>query len=733
MSKFLRYSDKFLSRAGVVWRIEIWQEADKPFSVKGFDCEAGEALLIEWSAQPKEAVVCGSTATLQLESPGDRTYIDLYTINPGDIRLDVYREENLFWSGLLDPEFYEEPYERAANYPVSLTFSDFGILDRLKYNLEGNKTIHEVLTDAIQRAGLNIELIDTSLISTYIDDSTTVMKLSDIAVNSANWFDEDGEASTLREVLESMLQPLGLRIIQRAGKIWTYDLNALYNSADRKQIDWSGDSSTLSVDKVFNNVKITFSPYGDSTLADYSLDVEDVPQMANPVTIPVYEKENTSTGRPISYNGFKLSYSNNAKTKLKLDWRSQFFRIDPEYTQESCAGVIWGFKYNDTQYLNEIKPLFPTLTQWSDKIPPKDAISTVPIIIFSTPLINFQGGHVVISGDRPGAQTKDRLLLNVDILADFRQNPFEDADEHNDQKLVDDAKTKLSVMWIPVKIQLKDANGQVTHHYNNSHDFYQPRADKTFRFTQGYWQEGAALWGDAFLAFYPDDPKNELAIGGWKTNRRMISRGIGDIPTSITRERSKDGEYITLPPAPGIVEVQIGSNIHTIGIQGVYWNWTDKLKWLAYKDFSIELVNSKGEKIQAEDVEYSGYINKAAKESLELSTLCGTCKDNMMSARAIYLSTLTGKPIETFNRADKEGECEKLLIGTMYSQYATRHTTLSGEVYIDTQGLNTYTEVNQDNKVFIMSGEVMNVFDDTTDATFIELSPDEYDAIEEVN
>ena len=236
MAKYKRYSDSFVSRTGITWRVEIWQEAEEPFTVSGFDCEADQSLLIEWHNTAKEDPMCGSTATLRLESPGDRTYIDLYTINPGDIRLDVYRDNQLFWSGLLDPEFYEEPYERAANYPVSLTFSDFGILDRLKYDLDGIKSISDVLADAVERAGLNIAGVDTSLISTSIDEAETPFTLDDIAVDSANWFDEDGEASTLKEVLEAMLQPLGLRMIQRAGKVWVYDLNGLHDGATRKQI-----------------------------------------------------------------------------------------------------------------------------------------------------------------------------------------------------------------------------------------------------------------------------------------------------------------------------------------------------------------------------------------------------------------------------------------------------------------------------------------------------------------
>lgn len=101
----------------------------------------------------------GSTATIQIESPGDRTYEDLYTIDVGKIRMDVYRNNSLYWSGALDPEFYEEPYERARHYVVSLTFSDFGILGRLKYNLSEMQPLHAILVHALQSYDLALHAV----------------------------------------------------------------------------------------------------------------------------------------------------------------------------------------------------------------------------------------------------------------------------------------------------------------------------------------------------------------------------------------------------------------------------------------------------------------------------------------------------------------------------------------------------------------------------------------------
>ena len=188
MAKYLRYAGEFLSRAGVTWRVEILQEAAQAFaSVGALTFEAREPLLIEWRRTDKEAVICGSTATIRIESPTDRAYEDLYTIEVGAIRMDVYRNGFLYWSGALDPEFYEEPYERKANYPVQLTFSDFGILDRLKYNLADMQTVYAVVSDALARSTVNYTSIDQSLITSYLGN--TKLTLGGLRVRSDNFYD----------------------------------------------------------------------------------------------------------------------------------------------------------------------------------------------------------------------------------------------------------------------------------------------------------------------------------------------------------------------------------------------------------------------------------------------------------------------------------------------------------------------------------------------------------------
>jgi hypothetical protein len=221
------YSGEFVSRRGVAWRCDILRDQDAaPEEVGELTFPADEPLVLSWEDTDKYEPICSSTATLQIESPGDRTYVGLYSIQPGSVRLDVYREGALYWSGTLDPEFYEEPYERLDHYDVSLTFSDFGILDRLKFSLTGTVTLEGIVRYILGETKINYHGIDyNTYSSTYLSDGTTRATLDKLSLPAANFYDEDNEPTKLEDVLKDILQPLALRIIQRAGKIWIYDLN----------------------------------------------------------------------------------------------------------------------------------------------------------------------------------------------------------------------------------------------------------------------------------------------------------------------------------------------------------------------------------------------------------------------------------------------------------------------------------------------------------------------------
>lgn len=752
MSKQLRYMGEFLSRAGVTWRVEILQEASAPFgSVGQLTFEAEEALVIDWKHTDKEAVICGSEATLKLESPGDRTYEDLYTIEVGRIRMDVYRENALYWSGALDPEFYEEPYEAYNHYVVTLTFSDFGILDRLKYNLAGMQTLQAILLDALTRSTINYGGLDADTYCTTYFPNGGKANPAALAVRSENFYDEDAEPSTLKEVVEGILQPLALKMIQRNGQVYVFDLNGLHTAA-RRAITWDGDSQTMGVDKVANNVKVNFSPYSSAELINGELEyggeysVEMVNLVADPGKsyysyYPDYSEEHRQ-GSNWDYNliNFTIFISSQGKGLAYLNPSARYCHILPLVGGPSeTTGIAWAFHSGGHGGLD---------TGW-----PKRILNTVTM---ERSTVVMKTHRVFLPALSSEGQKSYYVRLSLEMLLDARYNPFTEGNGGNEGDNYEGVKTQTGYAFVPIAVNVYDSEGNAVCHYDNS-SIAKGGTKGHLAYCKGSWVSGEGGFGSAYLEYYdPNDLWESAGICGWKKNRQCIGRpGRGNVDVVLydSFKQMADGQYMPYPTQGGYLEVTVFAGVQCFDMDEYIWpitqtawespyywgpdknNWYNKVRWLLYKAPKVELVKNNliFDAAELDDVEYSGYINKFAKEEISIDTVCGTANTTCPTAKGIYCRATDSLQIQTLKRAGVTDHPEKLLIGTLYSQFAARKTTLSGEAKIDTGGLCIYTERNQAGKVFMMSGETQDVITDTTDAQYTEFNADEYEAIEEVN
>lgn len=750
MAKVLRYMGEFLSRANVVWRVEILQEGYSG-NVGVLDFEADEALVIDWKHADKEEVICGSEATLKLESPGDRTYEDLYTIEVGRIRMDVYRNNALYWSGALDPEFYEEPYEAYNHYVVTLTFSDFGILDRLKYNLSGMQTLQAILLDALTRSTINYGGLDADTYCTTYFPNGGKANPAALAVRSENFYDEDAEPSTLKEVVEGILQPLALKMIQRNGQVYVFDLNGLHTAA-RRAITWDGDSQTMGVDKVANNVKVNFSPYSSAELLNGELEyggeysVEMVNLVADPGKsyysyYPDYSEEHRQGGN-WDYNliNFTIFISSQGKGLAYLNPSARYCHILPLVGGPSeTTGIAWAFHSGGHGGLD---------TGW-----PKRILNTVTM---ERSTVVMKTHRVFLPALSSEGQKSYYVRLSLEMLLDARYNPFTEGNGGNEGDNYEGVKTQTGYAFVPIAVNIYDSAGNAVCHYDNS-SIAKGGTKGHLAYCKGSWVSGEGGFGSAYLEYYdPNDLWESAGICGWKKNRQCIGRpGRGNVDVVLydSFKQMADGQYMPYPTQGGYLEVTVFAGVQCFDMDEYIWpitqtawespyywgpnknNWYNKVRWLLYKAPKVELVKNNliFDAAELDDVEYSGCINKFAKEEISIDTVCGTANTTCPTAKGIYCRATDSLQIQTLKRAGVTDHPEKLLIGTLYSQFAARKTTLSGEAKIDTGGLCIYTERNQAGKVFMMSGETQDVITDTTDAQYTEFNADEYEAIEEVN
>lgn len=756
--KYLRYMGEFLSVSGVVWRAEILQEADAEFETVGsLEFDADEPLVIEWGNKSKEEVICGATATLKIISPGDRTYEDLYSIEVGRVRLDVYRNNALYWSGCIDTEFYEEPYEQLNGYTVSLSFTDFGVLDRLKYDLANIRTLRDIISYGVSRCGIICSGIDDSLISTSLTPNGSALGLKDIKVRSDNFYDEDGEALTLAEVIEGVLQPLALRMVQRAGKVYIYDINGLYTKAAQKQIVWDGNSQNMGVDVVYNNAKITWSTYAQSgNLSPETCWPESIETPPNVASMNNLSGGSMNGAKYFSYHykvslidwidatdyGFTIWLAEQGNNAELVNPNLRFFRIVPQYDGTECEGIAvswravrgykndygggnWQAGYSQIVY-NSVQNFLPGF-----------------LTAIGAPL--FKSSPVWI----PPVESAGNLVLRValEMLLDPRVNPFESAANNELIKHKDwysNWNTHGNFVYVPVTIKFQPDGSDTVYVWDNRSivqtDVGSPV--KSINGTYGSWvkltnDETPNAWG--WLAYYDaKDRKETSGVLGWKKNRPAINPHTAETYSILSQAEA--GQYIPYPNYGGgggklWVEVRAGNWQISDGnatLKNVNYNnpkslW-DKISLLLFKLPEIEIMNSiQFEKtIDTDDVEYNAQLNSAAKEPIELDTICGTSAEGVPTARGAYFDAATGKQITKLTRAGRTTQTEDLLIGTLYSQFAQRRTTLSGEAQLMYDPIAVYTEANQDGKLFMATEDVQDVRMDCSDAVYVEIRPDEY-------
>lgn len=711
--KYLRYYSGFYSRDNIPYRIEIWQDAEAAFDPERITL-AADPVEIEWAEVDKLEPVHSSSATLNMVSLSDRCFADLYTVAPGTIRLDILRNGALYWSGTLDTELFEEPYSYKDRYITTVTFSDFAVLDRMDWQDRGVKTMSEVLETCLAAAGFNRGVLEKR-ISTGLAEGYTGDLFDDCSLMCDNFFDEDEEPSSIREVLDEMLRPFALRLKQKNGKLLLYDINGIYDTASTA-VQWRGTDAEMGVEPVYNKVTITFSPYASATLFDGTLAPDDIlTDQAD-----VAGEEMVYTDRTLNTEGFRFTYGASGTRRLgKLeltDAGGRPFRIDPEYSGSNAAGVMWGYR---------------TGTDWHGSRPQNPVegdYGTYPTMDTCHKMITLPKVRVLSNHDANGRRYRMRVTLSV--LFDVRYNPFEPASRKNEEGNWDDFANWVNYGYIPVRILLYDDAGKARYYYDNHMVRWNedPTYGGTWKMMVESTQEDIQI---SWLSFYDlSNREGNTGFGGWQENKRALGYYSGKLTDSYIK--APTGELLPSLPISGYIEVMIYSGVWRRDNNDNYpfphKVWTIS-RWLLYKDPKIEIVKDNGRDIEEEDIEVSAWINRQAKEGLDISTIIGTSQVLVPSGRGYILKTSDLSILQTFNRASVTDSLERLLAGTVYSNYARRMSTLNGTVAL-IPSAEVLSDVSSDNAKYMLLSEVQNLAAETSEIKMAEIAPDSYEGIE---
>lgn len=725
MAMYLKYYGEFVSENNTRYRVEI-HTTDSGAVAQEIRFPYDEPLTIEWDTTDKITPIQSSIATLQILSETDRKFVDMYRIEAGSVTLTIYRAGNLYWRGTLDTEVYEEPYSYLTDYVVTLTFSDFGILDRMTYSGEGCVTLQSIVEWCLTGS----KVLDAGDIATRLVKhvSTTnpecgytgagVQDIFNLLVNTENFFDDEGEAMTAEDVLTAILQPLALQIKQKGGKVYIFDINALCGLSP-VNVNWKKDDAVLSTDKVYNNVSINFSPMDDPEMVKGTVEKDESLTAGSGGALIYCNYHKDSWGTCDSGEGFRFHKGDGFESNIILGEGMNFFQVVPVFSGQEETGVFWGRRSGDRGRADSNVALAVVGNAPRGVFANNDeSASCTSRMIFKLPrkLLNYT------SIDR----TKYSLRINLSLLFDVRYNPYEGAEEYNESGDWQNLQDWVNQAYVPFRLILYDANGSALYHFENK----QMMLSNNYlnRSTYCKWVAGAGQWGDAFLAYYDwNDRKSASGCGGWQENKPIIGYYRDGLPSVWSKRNG--GDYIDLPTVGGYLELQIGSGVHQFDYKREVKDIYSKIRWVMYKEPSITLCYKNGVEVEGNDIEDVAFLNTAAKEDLSIDTVLGTPPNRfgLPSAKGLFLSP-SFYAVSTFRRAGVTDRIERLLIGTIYSQYASRKTVLSGTANL-LPSFNVHGDTMTSGK-FMLLGEVQDLRAEESEITMAEIAPDDYQGVE---
>lgn len=169
----------------------------------------------------------GASLKLLLQNPK----FDVYQGEITRIKVDVFKNNEIFWSGFITPCIYSQPYSRVVD-EVSLEAIDR--LSALQYMQFGNgKTIETTYNVIKYILGLvnDDKFFDKIYVQKKLSINGSTDLLNTIYLQQMNFYDEEDEALKCDEIMEYIMAYLGLTMVQWKNDLYCVDMTDVYNNS----------------------------------------------------------------------------------------------------------------------------------------------------------------------------------------------------------------------------------------------------------------------------------------------------------------------------------------------------------------------------------------------------------------------------------------------------------------------------------------------------------------------
>lgn len=250
-----------------------------------------------------------SSATIQIVS--NPMYFDLYSSTAKQNRVELRNENSLKWVGYTTPNAYSTPFAHENETYEVEALDALGILQYFKYKEQNTAQPSEKtfvsFTHLINTifSSVNDSSVYNNVISEWCIPSTVKISgyshsvpITDLLyISEQNFYNEEGEAMKLSEVLSEVCKYLGLTAMCMNRIIYFIDYDAIENTkyyiytvgndqytgtttrgnlVEIRKEHYRSSGTTISLDNVYNKVKVKDSLYKVETIMPKMFENEDL-------------------------------------------------------------------------------------------------------------------------------------------------------------------------------------------------------------------------------------------------------------------------------------------------------------------------------------------------------------------------------------------------------------------------------------------------------------------------
>lgn len=632
----VKYYYEFKGFDNILNRVEILtKDTVKVEEIKATDVP----FVLQYGDVKKLTPLQGSGATLSLISTTIFQFDNLHTDNMQDYLVKFYRGGSLYWMGWLDPELYEENLALYPPYTVEFTAADFNILERLKFtsDTEARYTDVQPMITQLKRC-FNKQAIPFSKL--YIGCTTTAggitllpseSLLHKLYIQSANFYDEEDMPMSCKEVIESILKPFGLMMVQRDASVYIYDYNTVAHGLQMKAYNFDtlsyiadenvpfalGDMSDIGFmsanapygfEEMINNVSITSSIYALNDYLEYNITEDGLRDLETTTENSKFTLKVYNDCQPWEKGKFLLYEEKGENSTL--------MGAEINYTGDSSAKNNWMFKNKDG-------------------------------FIISTDGDNF-------------------LRLKVDAYVNTRENPFDSEVTEKDER------TRAIELYCD--LVLKDEHGTPLMYYGNT--YY--KGVGWISATSGNIVKNSFVIGFTDFNRASGQPySNTRSANKWLTNKDLIKLSQGTV--GFLTGHTGEGAQIRLPEASGYIELYINYAIISDNSlnDGIEIYPADKVKSFLINNVEASLESMAGNPLNTDDYGFESYINKQVKADYgDVSLKCISANEDK---RPIGKGNILYKKNDmyglqlSFTRSGQTNILERLLLCTIHSNYTRKN------------------------------------------------------------